>query len=102
SGVGEHAIHGARDDGFHSSSTRGTTARWKPSKVGAGARRSGCGQCLLKHGAAPSTLSVAPEMNAAAGDNRKTIAAAISASVARRPSGTLSFKPRRKPRISGG
>ena len=46
------------------------------------------GQIRLAFGAAPSTRRQAPEMNAAAGESRKTIAAATSLSVPSRRSGT--------------
>ena len=46
------------------------------------------GQIRLAFGAAPSTRRQAPEMKAAAGESRKTIAAETSLSVPRRCSGT--------------
>ena len=60
------------------------------------------GQIRLAFGAAPSTRRHAPEMNAAAGESRKTIAAATSLSVPSRRSGTRSFMPRSCLAISGG
>src|SRR5262249_4831091 len=102
--------------------TSGVTARWKPfqgrgarSCAGSGqggrpsaAARSASGSTAdsgdvsFAFGAAPSTRSTAPEMNAAAGESRKQIAADTSDSVPSRCDGTASRSSRRKRCIQSG
>src|SRR5262249_2019192 len=55
--------------------TLGSVARWKPLKALAGEGLGGRGRLILALGAAPSTLSVAPEMKAAPSESSNTIAA---------------------------